>query len=77
MSGSAAFEALKIGAIDAAEFSGPAADEPLGFYKVAPYYYYPGWWDGGASLHLFVNKDAFQALPASYRAALRAASAQA
>jgi TRAP-type mannitol/chloroaromatic compound transport system substrate-binding protein len=76
MSGSAAFEALEIGAIDAAEYAGPAADEPLGFYKVAPYYYYPGWWDGGATLQLLVNRDAFRALPPNYQAALQAASAQ-
>jgi len=76
MSGRAAFEALEIGAIDAAEFSGPAADAQFGFYKVAPYYYYPGWWDGGASLQLLVNRDAFQSLPTSYQAALKAAAAQ-
>jgi TRAP-type mannitol/chloroaromatic compound transport system substrate-binding protein len=76
MSGRAAFEALEIGAIDAAEFSGPAADEQFGFYKVAPYYYYPGWWDGGASLQLLVNRDAFQRLPTSYQGALKAAAVQ-
>ncbi len=76
LSGEAAYDALEVGAIDAAEFAGPAADEPLGFYKVAPYYYYPGWWDGGASIHLFTNRDAFQALPAGYQAVLKAAAAQ-
>ena len=76
LSGAAAFEALEIGAIDAAEFAGPAADEPLGFYEVAPYYYYPGWWDGGASIHLFTNRAAFQALPTTYQAVLKAAAAQ-
>ncbi|WP_029076794.1 TRAP transporter substrate-binding protein [Kaistia adipata] len=76
LSGQAAFEALEIGTIDAAEFAGPAADEPLGFYKVAPYYYYPGWWDGGASIHLFANQATFEALPPSYQAVLKAAAAQ-
>ncbi|BCP55057.1 ABC transporter substrate-binding protein [Kaistia sp. 32K] len=70
-------KALESGAIDAAEFAGPAADEAFGFHEVAPYYYYPGWWEGGPSLHLFANKPAFEALPPSYQAALRAAAAQA
>jgi len=29
------------------EWVGPYDDEKLGFYKVAKYYYYPGWWEGG------------------------------
>ena len=45
------YPALEKGTIDAAEWVGPYDDEKLGFYKVAPYYYYPGWWEGGP-LHL-------------------------
>ena len=45
------YPALEKGTIDAAEWVGPYDDEKLGFYKVAPYYYYPGWWEGGAMLH--------------------------
>jgi hypothetical protein len=41
------YPALEKGTIDAAEWVGPYDDEKLGFYKVAPYYYYPGWWEGG------------------------------
>ena len=44
--------------------------------KVAPNYYYPGWWKGGMQLHLVVSKDKFDALPKSYQAALRAAAAR-
>jgi TRAP-type mannitol/chloroaromatic compound transport system substrate-binding protein len=77
LSAQAALKALEIGKIDAVEFAGPAADEAFGFYQVAPYYYYPGWWDGGPSLHLFVNKQAFEDLPPGYQTALRAAAAQA
>ena len=36
------YPALEKGTIDAAEWVGPYDDEKLGFYKVAPYYYYPG-----------------------------------
>jgi TRAP-type mannitol/chloroaromatic compound transport system substrate-binding protein len=46
-------------------------------HKVAKYYYYPGWWEGSATLSLFINQKAFAALPADYKAALRVASAEA
>ena len=49
------YPALEKGTIDAAEWVGPYDDEKLGFYKVAPYYYYPGCWEGGPTLHVFVN----------------------
>ena len=45
------YPALEKGTIDAAEWVGPYDDEKLGFHKVAPYYYYPGWWEGGPMLH--------------------------
>ena len=41
------YPALEKGTIDAAEWVGPYDDEKLGFYKVAPHYYSPGWWEGG------------------------------
>jgi TRAP-type mannitol/chloroaromatic compound transport system substrate-binding protein len=71
------YPALERGTIDAAEWVGPYDDEKLGFVKVAPYYYYPGWWEGGAVLHLFVNAQAWSELPASYKAAVSAAAAEA
>ncbi len=43
------YPALEKGTIDAAEWVGPYDDEKLGFYKVAKYYYYPGWWEGAVS----------------------------
>ena len=46
------YPALEKGTIDAAEWVGPYDDEKLGFYKVAPYYYYPGFWEGGPALHV-------------------------
>ena len=51
------YPALEKGTIDAAEWVGPYDDEKLGFYKVAPYYYYPGWWEGGPMLLGIVNLD--------------------
>lgn len=71
------YPALEKGVIDAAEFVGPADDERLGLHKVAKYYYYPGWWEGSATVHLFINKKAWDALPADYQAALQSATAEA
>jgi len=68
------YPALEKGTIDAAEWVGPYDDEKLGFHKVAPYYYYPGWWEGGAMLHNFVNLDRWNELPAIYKSILRTAS---
>ena len=49
------YPALEKGTIDAAEWVGPYDDEKLGFNKVAKFYYYPGWWEGGPALHYFVQ----------------------
>ena len=64
------YPALEKGTIDAAEWVGPYDDEKLGFYKVAKYYYYPGFWEGGPQLHVFVNIDKWNSLPKSYQAIL-------
>jgi TRAP-type mannitol/chloroaromatic compound transport system substrate-binding protein len=71
------YPALEKGTIDGTEWVGPYDDEKLGFHKVAKFYYYPGWWEGNAMLLNFVNKAKWDALPKSYQAALRAASAEA
>lgn len=54
---------LERGVIDATEWVGPYNDYKMGFYKVAKYYYYPGWHEPGTVLEAFVNKKAFEALP--------------
>ncbi len=69
------YPALEKGTIDAAEWVGPYDDEKLGFYKVAPHYYYPGWWEGGSMLFAFVNLDKWNALPKHYQAVLEQAGA--
>ncbi len=68
------YPSLEKGTLDAAEWVGPYDDEKLGFQKVAQYYYYPGWWEGGAMLHNFVNLDKWNALPKSYQSLIRTAS---
>jgi TRAP-type mannitol/chloroaromatic compound transport system substrate-binding protein len=67
------YPALEKGTIDAAEWVGPYDDEKLGFNKVAKYYYYPGWWEGGPELDLFVNTKAWAELPKDYQSILDAA----
>ena len=57
------YSALEKGTIDAAEFVGPYDDEKLGLAKVAKNYYYPAWWEGGASLSFLVNKKKWDELP--------------
>ncbi|MDQ0347945.1 TRAP transporter substrate-binding protein [Ancylobacter vacuolatus] len=77
LAGGDIYAALEKGTIDAAEFVGPVDDEKLGFVRVAPYYYYPGWWEGGPTIHFIANLQAWNELPRPYRAAFEAASAYA
>ena len=71
------YPALERGTIDAAEWVGPYDDEKLGFNKVAPFYYYPGWWEGGAMINFMFNKEKWAQLPKSYQAVATAAAAYA
>jgi TRAP-type mannitol/chloroaromatic compound transport system substrate-binding protein len=71
------YQALEKGTIDAAEWVGPYDDQKLGFNKVAPFYYYPGWWEGGPQLDVFINQKAYDALSAENKAIVEAAAAQA
>jgi TRAP-type mannitol/chloroaromatic compound transport system substrate-binding protein len=68
------YPSLEKGTIDAAEWVGPYDDEKLGFYKVAPFYYYPGWWEGGPTVHLMFNKAKYDELPANYKSLVRTAA---
>ena len=69
------YQALEKGTIDAAEWVGPYDDQKLGFNKVAPFYHYPGWWEGGPQLDFFINNKAYEGLPAEYKAMIEAAAA--
>jgi len=68
------YPALEKGTIDATEWVGPYDDQKLGFNKVAKYYYYPGWWEGGAALHAITNLGKWNELPANYKAIVSDAS---
>ena len=67
------YPALEKGTIDAAEWVGPYDDEKLGFNKVCKFYYYPGWWEGGPELDLFVNTAEWAKLPKEYQNIVEAA----
>lgn len=71
------FQALRSGAIDAAEWVGPYDDRKLGLYRAASFYYYPGWWEPGPSLEIQINKAEYDALPEEYQAVLLWAAAHA
>jgi TRAP-type mannitol/chloroaromatic compound transport system substrate-binding protein len=75
LAGGEIYQALERGTIDAAEWAGPYDDEKLGFHKVAPYYYYPGWWEPGPTLSFYVNQSAWAQLPKVYQEAFTAAAA--
>ena len=69
------YQTLEKGTIDAAEFIGPYDDQKLGFNKVAPFYHYPGWWEGGPQLDFFINDKAYAALSAENKVIVECAAA--
>jgi TRAP-type mannitol/chloroaromatic compound transport system substrate-binding protein len=77
IAGADIYPSLEKGTIDAAEWVAPYDDEKLGFNKVAPYYYSPGFWEPGPVVHFFVNKAEWDKLPKEYQAAFRTASREA
>ena len=68
------YPALEKGTIDAAEWIGPYDDEKLGFNKVAPFYYTPGWWEAGLQVSFYIGIKEWEKLPKEYQAAVEAAS---
>jgi TRAP-type mannitol/chloroaromatic compound transport system substrate-binding protein len=77
LAGGEIYPALERGVVDAAEWVGPYDDEKLGFYKVAKYYYYPGWHEPGSMLSFYVNLKEWQKLPKEYQQAFEVAAAEA
>ena len=74
LAGGEIYTALEKGTVDAAEWVGPYDDEKLGFQKVAPFYYYPGWWEGGTTQHFMFNTAKWEELPKNYKAIVTAAA---
>ena len=77
LAGGDIYPALEKGTIDAAEWVGPYDDEKLGLFKVAPFYYAPGWWEAGASFSFYVGVKEWEKLPKEYQAALEVATYEA
>ena len=70
------YPALERGTIDATEFVGPYDDEKLGLAKVTKFYYYPGFWEGGAQLSMYVGLKEWEKLPRDFQQAIDVASAE-
>lgn len=74
------YSAIESGTLDAVSWVSPHDDERLGhdessrLSKLAPNYYYPGWWRGGSAVHIVVDKRKFDSLSAPFQAAVRAAA---
>ncbi len=71
------YPALEKGTIDGAEWVGPYDDEKLGFNKVASFYYYPGWWEGGPISMALINEKKWETLPKHYQVAIKTACSEA
>ncbi|MFP4584596.1 MAG: TRAP transporter substrate-binding protein [Desulfococcaceae bacterium] len=61
--GGEVYLALERGVIDAAEFSSPAINYPMGFDEITKYAIQPGVHQPGIQSALFFNKDAYDKLP--------------
>ncbi|AIL32973.1 TRAP transporter substrate-binding protein [Basilea psittacipulmonis] len=71
------YPSLEKGTLDAVEYVGPYDDEKQGFYKVAKYYYYPGFWEGSAVYNAYFNKNEYEKLPNHYKQIIEDACAHA
>lgn len=66
---------LQSGVIDAVEFVGPGTDIALGLYRVAPFYYYPGFNKPNGTGECIVSLAAWNALDAELKAVVAHACA--
>lgn len=67
------FPNLERGVIDATEFSVPAIDKALGFYKAAKFYYFPGFHQPSSVTELMVYKPTWDAMTQNQKAAIEGA----
>ncbi len=56
------FPALQSGTIDGTEWVGPWHDLAFGFYKVAQFYYWPGWHEPGTTGEVMINRQVWEGL---------------
>lgn len=60
LSGGEIYQALQTGAIDGTEWVGPWNDLAFGFYREAPYYYWPGFHEPGTALACGINLSVWE-----------------
>ena len=77
MAGGEIFQALQSGAVDGAEWIGPASDESLGLQEAAPIYYTAGFHEPGAALSMSINLDKWDSMSATHQRAVEIACAEA
>ena len=65
---------MAAGTVDAAEFIGPWNDQAFGLYRVAKYYYQPGWHEVGPTAELLINRRAWDSLSPDLKAIVEAAA---
>ncbi|HYC16235.1 MAG TPA: TRAP transporter substrate-binding protein [Pseudolabrys sp.] len=66
---------LQSGVIDGAEFVGPGTDIALGLYRVAPFYYYPGFNKPNGTGECIVSQKVWDAIPGDLKAVITHACA--
>ncbi len=66
------YTSLERGTIDALEWVGPALDLPMGFHRIAKYYY-SGWQEPAAEVQFLINKRTWERLPEDLQEILRVA----
>lgn len=68
------FSALQSGTIDATEWVGPWNDLAFGFYKIAKYYYWPGFHEPGTTLGVGINLDVWNSFSRAEQALVSGAA---
>ncbi|KEA63556.1 TRAP transporter solute receptor, unknown substrate 6 [Marinobacterium lacunae] len=66
------YTSLERGTIDALEWVGPALDLPMGFHRIAKYYY-SGWQEPAAEVQFLINTKVWEGLPEDLQEILRVA----
>lgn len=64
------FQAMQSGTVDGLEWVGPWNDMALGFFKVAKYYYWPGFHEPAPAIECSMNKQKYDSLSKDFKAAI-------